>query len=225
VQRTLPIALVAIAALAVAAPGAVAHQGNPDMESVVRAIRPHTDGLSIQVLDRDDRFELTNRSGRTITILGYDGEAYARMLPDGTVEQNTSSPAYYLNQDREATVDIPKGVSADSAPTWKVLDKTGRLQWHDHRMHYMGKGVPPTVKDTTKRQKVNDYTIPIRIGARNGAILGTLLWTPPDDGGPPTGAIVAFAVLLAASIVVVVVTRRRRARSGGAGDGPAAEVW
>jgi hypothetical protein len=43
-------------------------------------------------------------------------------LPDGTVEQNTGSPAYYLNQERDASVAVPKTAKAKAPPTWKVLD-------------------------------------------------------------------------------------------------------
>ena len=213
-HRYTMIALAAIAALLPPPTSASAHQGNPNMESVVRAIMPHTSGVSIRVLNRDDRFELINRSGQPILIYGYDGEPYARLLPDGTVEQNTNSPAYYLNQDRMGNAAVPKSATATASPAWQVMDKTGSFQWHDHRMHYMGTGVPPAVKDTKERQKVFDYSIPIKIGSRAGAIDGTLLWTPQKNGGPPAGAIVAFALLLLAGIAAVGVTRRRRRNDG-----------
>lgn len=231
-HRITSIASAAMTALLLGATSAPAHQGNPNMESVVRAIVPHTSGVAIQVLNRDDRFELTNRSGRPIVIYGYNREPYARLLPDGTVEQNTSSPAYYLNQDRTANVAVPASASATAPPTWKVLDKTGRFQWHDHRMHYMGKGVPASVKDTGKRQKVFDYTIPIRVGTQAGAIDGTLLWTPQSNGGPPVGAIVVLVGLVLAGVAAVVVKRRRRADAApdehddDASDRPrAVEAW
>lgn len=232
-HRITTIAIAAIVSVLLGATSASAHQGNPNMESVVRAIVPHASGVSIRVLNRDDRFELTNRSRQPILIYGYNGEPYARLLPDGTVEQNTSSPAYYLNQDRSANVAVPKSASATASPTWQVMDKTGRFQWHDHRMHYMGTGVPPAVKDTKKRQKVFDYSIPIKVGDRAGAIDGTLLWTPQKNSGPPAGAIVAFALLVLAGIAAVVVTRRRRRDDGpddddatpASGRPPAVEAW
>jgi hypothetical protein len=212
-----------LAALLLATPVASAHQGNPNMESVVRAVTPRTSGVSIQVLNRDDRFELTNRSSQPILIYGYDDEPYARLLPDGTIEQNTTSPAYHLNQERDASVTVPKSADAKAPPTWKVLDKTHKFQWHDHRMHYMGKGVPPSVKDTKKRQKIDDYTIPIKIGAEKGAIAGTLWWTPQKNSGPPAGAIGALVALVALGAAAVVIRRRRRGpdrRDGGDHDAP-----
>ena len=50
-------------------------------------------GVKLQVLGFDSQFQLTNRSTQTVTVFGYDGQPYARILPNGTVEQNHLSPA------------------------------------------------------------------------------------------------------------------------------------
>jgi hypothetical protein len=231
------IAGLAFAGLALLSPAtAGAHKGNPNMQSVVRSVTPHAQGLTLDVLNRDDRFQLTNRTGKPILIYGYDGEQYARVLPDGSVEVNKNSPAYYLNQDRTGTgTPVPKTASDTAPPAWSTIDRTGRFEWHDHRMHYMGKGVPPQVKDHSKRQKIDDYTIPIKVGAQKGAIHGSLLWTPQKNGGPPVGAIVAFAIVVLAGGALVVRARRRRDGEGPGDDGghdepgqadrPAVEAW
>jgi hypothetical protein len=223
-RRHLLSALGALAALAVAVPVASAHQGNPNMESIITGVTPKTPGISLQVLNRDDRFELTNHSKQDVLILGYQDEPYARVLADGTVEQNVNSPAYYLNDDRYANVEVPSSATAKATPKWKVLDRTGSFQWHDHRMHYMGKGTPGSVKDKAQRQKIQDYTIPISIGSAKGAITGAYWWSPQKDSGPPAGAIVALVALVLAGVGAIVVTRRRR--SGGApSDGKPVEAW
>lgn len=222
-RHLLPL-LGALAALALAAPLASAHQGNPNMESIVTAVTPRTPGITLQVLNRDDRFELTNRSNQDVLIYGYQDEPYARVKADGTVEQNLNSPAYYLNNDRYANVEVPSTATSAATPRWKVLDRTGSFQWHDHRMHYMGKGTPPGVKDKGERQKLQDYAIPIRVGSAKGSITGAYWWSPQKDGGPPVGAIVALVVLVLAGGAAVVVTRRRRARSAPA-DGEPVEAW
>jgi hypothetical protein len=212
-------AVVALFALNVAAPTvALAHQGNPNMKSVVRALAPHVDGISLQVLSGDDRFQLTNRSKKIVLVQGYDREPYARITPDGTVAVNHNSPAFYLNTDRYGAVTVPKTASARATPDWHVLDKTGVFEWHDHRMHYMSRDVPPIVKDKSQRTKVFDYDIPIKIGATQGQILGTLWWAPSKDGGAPVGAIVAFVVLLLVDAGAVVVVRRRRGPDEPDGD-------
>jgi hypothetical protein len=209
--------LVAVAAAVLAVPSvALAHQGNPNFLSEVQALSPSVRGLSVEVLNRDDRLLLHNTSGHTVVVDGYSREPYARVRADGTVEVNTQSEAYYLNRDRFADAPIPKGVNPKAPPAWEPVSKTGRFQWHDHRMHYMGKGRPTKVSDPKKRQTVFDWKVPIEVDGRPGSINGTLLWTPLPDDKLPLGAVFAFAgVMIALSIGVFVVRRRRAADSAG----------
>jgi hypothetical protein len=210
---------VAVALLSASA--AQAHQGNPNYRSVVDSITPAVKGVTLHVLNYDDRFELTNHSGRTVTVQGYDREPYARVLADGTVEINKRSPAYYLNDDRFADVKVPARADPKAPPQWSVVDKTGSLQWHDHRMHWMSKSLPPQVKDRSKRTKVFDYAIPLRIGVQPGSIRGTLFWQPDSGGGAPVGAIVGLVALALVGLGAIAVVRRRRAAEPVEG----AEAW
>jgi hypothetical protein len=210
--RTRIGAVVAVAALVVAAPAALAHQGNPNYLSQVDAMTPATAGLKVEVLNRDDRLLLTNKSGRDVLVRDYENAPYARVLADGTVEVNTDSKAYYVNNDRLGDVPVPKGVDGKGPPQWKHLDRTGRFEWHDHRMHWMGgDNRPPAVKDPSVRTKVFDWKVPVEVGGRPGAIAGTLFWTPLPGGGMPIAAVLLLAGLVIASAVFAIVVRRRRA--------------
>ena len=218
-RRPLAIAAAAlVAATGLAPTAALAHQGNPNMKSVIDAVRPHPRGISLQVLGGDDRFQLTNRSGQTVVVEGYEDEPYARISPSGTVEVNHNSPAFYLNTERYGAVEVPETASAKAAPSWQVLDKTGAFEWHDHRMHWMAKTIPGVVKDQSVKTKISNYDIPIRFGSTQAHILGTVWWDPAPDGGPPVGAIVALVALALGGAAAVVVVRRRR-RGAGDGDG------
>jgi hypothetical protein len=208
------LAAVAFAALLAPVATASAHQGNPNFRSTIRAVTPATDGLSVEVRNLDDHFELINRTGETVEIGGYNHDVYARVRADGTVQVNKRSPAYYLNQDRDDTADVPSSADPKASPEWETLDKTGRFEWHDHRMHWMGKGVPPQVKDESRRTKVYDYSVPIKVGSRAGAIAGTLTWVPEDKSGPPAGAIIGFGVIVVLGVGAVVLVRRRRGSGG-----------
>ena len=208
------LAAVVVAALAPCAT-AYAHQGNPNYRSVVRAVTPAADGLRVEVLNLDDRLEMTNRTGKTVEIGGYHRDRYARLQPDGTVQVNKRSPSYYLNQERLGGVDVPRSADPKAAPQWVTLDRTGRFEWHDHRMHWMGSGVPPAVKDESKPTKVFDYEIPIRVGAKAGVISGTLTWVPKDDSGLPVAAIAGFGAIVVLGLAAVVIVRRRRAEHVG----------
>jgi hypothetical protein len=76
---------------ALAAVPAAAHEGDPHYRSVVDKIVPATDGLSGTVLDHDDALQLVNTSGKDVVVLDEDGEPYARLLADGTVQVNARS--------------------------------------------------------------------------------------------------------------------------------------
>ena len=127
-MRTLIAAAAAVLMLA-GAPLAVAHSGNPNMRTAVTAITPQTGGETVEVLNNDDRLELHNTSGKDVVIAGYEGEPYARVLGDGTVQVNTNSKAYYLNDDRYGDVKVPAGLGTE--PRWKRLSRSGRFEWHD----------------------------------------------------------------------------------------------
>jgi len=210
---------VAMAALAVAAP-ASAHQGNPNFLSQVDAIEPGGDGISVEILNRDDALLLHNTSGEDIVILGYEDEPYARIDGDGTVAVNENSEAYYLNEDRFAKVDVPKGLDAETPPKWKEVSQSGRFEWHDHRAHWMGEGRPPQVTNPDERTKVFDWEVPMTVGGAPGAITGTLTWTPTPGDGVPTAAIFALAAVLILAFLAVFIIRRRRADGG-----PRGEAW
>ena len=214
------IAAAAAALLLAGAPVAGAHQGNPNMRSEVTAITPKTDGVTVTVLSNDDRLELHNTSGKGIVIAGYEDEPYARVLGDGTVEVNTNSEAFYLNDDRYGDVKVPENLGSE--PKWKRLSKTGRFEWHDHRMHWMSQSRPPQVSDENAETHIFDWRVPITIAGAQGQIGGTLDWVPLPGGGLPTGLIWGSAAVLILLCIAVFVTRRRR--DAGPGGEPA-EAW
>lgn len=203
-------ALAIALAIAPAAP-AFAHKGNPNYESKVTSVTPAVKGVEVTVLNRDDRLEVRNTSGRTVLVRGYSDEPYARLLPSGDVQVNQRSPARYLNEERDAGVDVPAFANAKATPRWRSVAGTGRFEWHDHRAHWMGKQRPEQVTDPDKRTRLFPWKVAIDIGGRPGRIAGVLDWTPRAGGGPPAGAIVAFALIALGGGTLVLVVRRRRA--------------
>ena len=224
-MRTRVVLACALAVAAVQAPLAEAHEGNPNFRSEITGIDPATEGLDVQVLNFDDSLQLTNDSGETVTVFGYEDEPYVRIEPDGTVEVNKNSKAYYLNEDRFAEADVPANADPKAEPDWEQVDTTGEFSWHDHRSHYMAQGTPPQVKDESVETKVFDYEIPIDVGGSAGTINGTLTWVGEDSGFP----ILPFIglALVALALVAFAVVRRRRAgpRSDDDEPGEAKEAW
>src|SRR5579863_4401016 len=89
------------AAVARANSSSIQESGNPindqgssyHYRTYITSITPHAPGLSVEVLEFADRLLLRNHTGKTVTIYGYSGEPYARVLAGGATEQNKRSPA------------------------------------------------------------------------------------------------------------------------------------
>jgi hypothetical protein len=212
----------AAAALLAGAPVALAHEGSPNFLSQINEITPAAAGVEVEVLNRDDRLLLINGGSGTVLIEGYEGEPYARLEPDGTVAVNKDSKAYYINEERDGKVEVPKGVDSKGEPRWEEVSRTGRFEWHDHRMHWMSEEDPEAVKDKDVRTKIYVWEVPIAVDGSGGAIAGTLFWTPLPSSGPPLPLIIAFVALVVPLAIAVVIVRRRRAA---AAQRTGAEAW
>ena len=157
----------------------IADQGaNFNFRSYITGVSPNPPGLSIEVLEFADRLLLRNHTGRTVTVYGYSGEPYARVLANGTTEQNVRSPAVYLNTNFYANVTVPPSANASAPPKWVVVDRTGSFEWHDHRIHWMSLVTPPQVKDKGRRTKIFNWSVPIAVASKTGAVSGQLFWVP-----------------------------------------------
>ena len=178
--------------------------------SLVTSVKPAVGGVQVSVLGSDNQMRLANRSTVPVTVFGYQGDAVGRVLPDGTVQVNRASPSYWINQERMGGTAIPSDASVKAAPRWTTVNRTGVLMWHDHRMHWMGASPPPIVKDSGKRTRIFNYSVPITVGSTPGRVTGTLWWVG-DGGGAPGWAIPALVILVIAGGLLVLLVRRRRA--------------
>jgi hypothetical protein len=121
---------------------------------------------------------------------------------------------------------VPASADAAAAPQWKVVERTGRYEFHDHRIHWMGASTPSQIKDKSKRTKVFDWTVPVRTATTKASIDGQLFWRG-SAGGAPTGAFAGLALIVVLGGAAVVVVRRRRtaADGGAAAAPPREEAW
>jgi hypothetical protein len=196
-----------------------------DYRSNITAVAPNVPGLSVEVLEFADRLLLRNHTGKTVTIFGYEGEPYARVLANGTAEQNVRAPATYLNTSFYAQVTVPPIASSSAPPRWEVVDRTGEFEWHDHRIHWMSPIPPASVKNKSTRTLIFDWKVPIEVGNTKGAIAGQLFWTP-ESSKAPLAVIVLGAVIVVGGMLFVLFVRRRRARTAaGGGSGAPSEAW
>ncbi|MGE0029358.1 MAG: hypothetical protein AB7O78_07295 [Thermoleophilia bacterium] len=206
--------LTAVLVLLVGAAPASAHGGRPrpEFSSEIRALTPSVPGLEVRTRDGGNRLELRDTGHHTVVVLGYQGEPFARLLPDGSAQVNANSPATYLNRSGSASVVLPPQADPDAPPAWIPLEDDGRLQWHDHRAHWMGTGTPPQVRRESQRTKILDYRIPIVVDGRGGAIAGTLYWAGRPGRLPliPAMAAVLGPVGVGMLVVWMLVRRMRR---------------
>jgi hypothetical protein len=223
---TLPAAGIAGAAGAAGA-NSSSESGNPindqgsnyQYRSNITSITPKVAGLNLQVLEFADRLLLRNHTGQTVTIYGYQGEPYARVLADGTAEQNVRSPATYLNTSFYGNVKVPASASPSAPPQWVVVDRTGQFEWHDHRIHWMSPLLPPEVKNKSRLTLIFAWQVPIEVGTTRGVVDGQLFWTPENSRASAT--VIVLGVLIAvAGVLFVLFVRRRRSRAGGGGKSP-----
>ena len=165
--------------------------------------------MEVEIVGGDAFVRLTAEPGVTLEVFGYEGEEYIRFDPDGTVNVNQRSPSKYLNDDRYANVELPAEADAEAVPRWEAVSGDGTYSWHDHRTHWMSPTPPASVGQSDGAQTVQifDWTLPLRVNAEAGAIVGTLTWIPS------TTALPWFALTVATLVAVAAVSIRMGARS------------
>ena len=197
---------------------AVAHEGSHSFESVVDGIRPSrlATGIDVRMIDADARLELTNRSGSTVVVRGYDGEPYARIASEGPVEVNVLSPSMAPSNDRMGRTPPNGDEDASAPPRWVRVGDGGRFSWYDRRTHYRGTGMPAAVTDRERRTRLWDYRVPVTVGDEDASITGTLYWIGVSPF--PTGLFVGMLVATAGCLLfgAWVLTRARHDGADGA---------
>ncbi|WP_405426761.1 hypothetical protein [Micromonospora sp. NBC_00617] len=183
-RATLIAATACAATLLTAAPaaahGADAPNGS-DYRTRVTGVTPARPGLTVRVIEAGARLELTNRTGRAIEVIGYSGEPYLRVGPDGVYE-NTRSPATYLNRTLAGDTALPADADPVAPPSWRRVDDGTTVRWHDQRALWQESAPPDAARAAPEREhRVRNWTIPLRDGADSAQIAGTLDWVPPPD--------------------------------------------
>lgn len=205
-RRAVVVFAVVVAALVAAASPAAAHGGPGGDETPatnyrtrVLDVSPVVDGIEIRVIEAGGRLELVNNTGQEATVLGYGGEPYLRVGPEGVFE-NVRSPATYLNQDRYAEAPLPEEADVDAEPEWRRVDGTSVARWHDHRAHWMGGADPPAVAQDPDAEHVviPEWEVPIVLADDTEiAVTGDLTWIP---GPSPIPWFLAAAALLGLTV-------------------------
>lgn len=192
-----------------AAPAAAHVTNGPrptNFRSRVVSVTPHLSDVRVRVVDLGASIELT-ALGATVVVLGYEGEPYLRVEPDGVFE-NLRSPATYLNQSTSGGT-VPTGLDTrpTATPQWRRISASRTARWHDHRAHWMGSRPPPVVAASPGRfhRIARTHVTLIRDG-QSIDVTVALDWIPGPSGRP---WIPVVGLALAGAFVVSFAKKRR----------------
>ncbi|MFF5218976.1 hypothetical protein [Micromonospora sp. NPDC000442] len=176
------LAATVTATLATAAPalahGADAPNGTDYRVAVTDVGRPD---LRVRVVEAGARLELTNTGDTPVEVIGYSGEPYLRVGPDGVYE-NSRSPATYLNRTIVGDTALPAEADPAAEPRWRRVDGGTTARWHDQRALWREAQPPAQVRAAPDREhRVRDWVVPLRDADGPLEIRGTLDWVPPPD--------------------------------------------
>ena len=212
------------ALLAPAIAGAAAYE---NFRSEAKSLQPAVSGLELKVVRGDEGLQLTNKSGQTVVVKGYDGEDYLRFNPDGTIEANQKSAATYINVDRYGLQEVPDDALPGAKPVWKKVADGGTYTWFDHRIHLTAKKPPARFTRQKELTRIFDWKVPMTVGGTPVRATGTLYWDPNDSSDSSSGFPVWLGILIALALAAAVLlgVRRVRQRSTQPADKPAGEAW
>jgi hypothetical protein len=136
-------------------------------------------GLVVRVVQQGTRLEITNKTRRTIVVLGYANEPYLRFLADGEVDVNVHSPASPLDLPRYGVVKPQPETNPDAKPRWQPIADDHRYDWHDHRIHLRGTVDPAAVaKAPGSQHHLFNWAVPLLIDGKRFVVHGSLDYIP-----------------------------------------------
>jgi hypothetical protein len=200
-RAALAVALAALAMGAAARPALAHDTGRAEatnFQTRILHVEPHVPGLLVRPVDAGQRLELTNTTGREVMVLGYAGEPFLRVGPDGVFE-NQRSPASRLGQ--VGSTSAPARPDPGAVPAWRRVGTGPTVAWHDRRAHWNGPQDPPQVRAAPRRAHVvvPRWRIELLDGDRRVAVVGDLRWVPAPGPWPLATAVALAVVVLAAS--------------------------
>lgn len=196
-RHFLVVLLAAAAVLLLGAGPAAAHGRGSDATNFSSRITsaPNLPGVEWRIYGGDEYLAVSSPQVEVV-VLGYEGEPYLRVGPEGVFE-NRNSAATYLNQERYAEVTVPAGVGPDVPPEWVKVSDESSYALHHHHIHWMAQSEPPAVRDNPGEAVVvnPEWTVPFEVDGQAYEVTGELLWIPPPPVWPwLLGALVVLSV-------------------------------
>jgi hypothetical protein len=192
--------------------------------STVTGVRPAVPGLNVRIA-RGGWVTLSTSGNQPITVIGYAGEQYLRVGPEGA-QENTAALSSAINTgsglDR-----WPADATASAAhrrPHWVKRGDQPSFTWRDYRVQWTDKERPSIVaRDPHGQHQVFSWALPLRSGDTPVQVLGQVRWI----GVPRLNTAQSVALVLLAGLTGLALwfvwrtrtrSRRRRLRHGPAGS-------
>lgn len=189
-------ALIVIVA-ALAAPSAAAAHGpvDPAASSYLAKVARVPAGVTVKVIDGDQRLWMRVDPRRTVEVLDYQGAPYLRFSRAG-VQVNEASAMYYLNQVPAQLPPLHTGPGV--RPRWSRVSGGHADGWHDGRLHALA-----TTAVAPGASYLGTWSVRLRVDGAPGAIQGGLYYARSPS-------IVWFWPILVALACVLAARRLRR---------------
>ena len=172
------VLLVVGGATPAAAHGGSAEEPPSNYRADITSFDPGVAGVSLRVVEGTSRLELANHSASTVIVMGYDGDQYLRVGPDGVFE-NENSGAAYINANFSGSGTTPANVDPKATPKWRQISTEQVAVWHDHRTHWMAATEAVVERDPGETHVVNEqWIVPFSIDGRPVQASGTITWVP-----------------------------------------------
>lgn len=190
-------ALIVIVA-ALAAPSVAAAHGpvDPPASSYEAKVSRVPSGVTVKVIDGDQRLWMRVDPRRTVEVLDYQGAPYLRFSSAG-VQVNEASAMYYLNQVPAQLPPLRTGPGV--RPRWSAVSAGGHAYgWHDGRLHALA-----TTAVAPGSRYLGTWSVRLRVDGAPDAIQGGLYYAASPS-------IVWFWPILVALACVLAARRLRR---------------
>jgi deferrochelatase/peroxidase EfeB len=184
-------------------------QGPSNFHTVMTSPTELVPGLTVRVIENGARLEVRNSGPQDVIVLGYMSEPFLR-IGTGGVYENAQSPAVELSSERWGSVDEKSNLQPTGAPQWRKISTEPVARWYDQRVHWIvQQRLPPRVMaEPDRAQRVQSWTVPMRIGDREVTATGELRWEPGPSPWPGIVGSLVLAVVVFVPVWLRVVYRR-----------------
>lgn len=163
-------------------------------------------------------FFLVNLGREPATVVGREGEPFARLGPRG-VQVNLRS-ATWLEDQRARGRGSAVAADPEAPPRWRRVATVPRFTWVDARALYPNPRPPEDVVRKPSPTVLKRWSVPIDTGGRRLEVRGETRWVPfdqaamtpggsPSGGGTPVWLLVLLGALAVTGLGGAVALRRR----------------